>query len=80
MIERGDDMKKKTRAKILIVGYEDPVKGCTCDISYEGKDEEIIALLFRCAFEVCSKDFEWSDDQILDVFEHCVKMSGDQDV
>lgn len=70
---------KKTRAKILITGYDDPVKGRICDIGYDGTDEEIVALLFRCAVEVCRNDLEMSDNQILGLFADCVKMSGDQD-
>lgn len=69
---------KKIRAKIYIVGYEDPDTGCTCDIGYDGKDEEIIGLLFRCAVDVCRKDLEMSDNQILGLFADCVKMIGDQ--
>lgn len=79
MTERGDDMKKKMRARILIEGYEDPNDGHTCDLHYDGKDAEIVALLFRCAVEVCRKDLELSDSQIIDMFTHCVSL-GDQDV
>lgn len=71
-------MKKKTRARILIEGYEDPVTGCTCDLHYDGKDAEIVALLFRCAVEICRKDLEMSDSQITGLFIECVKMLGDK--
>ena len=70
-------MKKKTRAKILITGYEDPVNGCTCDISYDGEEAEIVALLFRCAIAVCN-EINMTDDEIRQVFINCVP--GDQDV
>lgn len=66
-------MKKKIRAKILITGYEDPVKGRICDIGYDGTDEEIIAILLRCAVDICRRDLQMSDNQIIGLFTGCVE-------
>jgi len=66
-------MKKKIHARILIEGYEDPVKGHTCDLHYDGQDAEIVALLFKCAVTVCRKDLEMSDNQIIGLFKGCVE-------
>ena len=69
-------MKKNVLARIFIEGYEDPVKGHTCDLRYDGQDAEIVALLFKCAITVCRKDLEMSNNQILGIFSECV--TGDQ--
>lgn len=72
-------MKKKIRARILITGYEDPVDGLCFDLKFDdGDNYEIIALLFKSAVTFGRKELHMSNDQIIELFTGCAKLSGDK--
>lgn len=70
---------KKTRVKILITGYADPVTGCTGDLTCSGDNAEIIALLFKCAVTVGREGLNMSPYEIVDLFTECVMQSDHHD-
>lgn len=66
--------KKKLLARILIEGYEDPnTEIRTLDLHYDGREAEIVALLFKSAVGLCRDHFHFSDDRIIELFKLSTK-------